>query len=565
VRISYIAALIILAILLLYSSVFGVKWIGSIIVMLNSVVYSSTIAVLVLIFSIMLFSVISHFRINKGRISMDDMILFKLKPKLKELKDEELKDAFKELNSFLLYLKKKRLDYALTFLSSGKGPVEILLIVKKSSTNVPREEYAKMIVTDLKVSCRRWIISSYNTSDNIVNAIKSFLFSTSLKTLNAELLLPHIWFTLPYDYSLGLDHEIVNYKCVERKEEVVIRLGRIDGMNEDFILTADDINKHVLILGSTGLGKTTTTSIIVSELIKHGIKVLVVDWHDEYFNLLQKVGVPSEMIKVYNATNPYPLNPFDSRHGESVDEKVSLIVDIMESTLNLPAPQSYYLYEILQKELREHASGISFSALLSKLKEYSDVTEGYAGREARYALMRKIRPLTIGQAKKLFEHVGSVKEELIEKPVTIVELGKVKNNTLRKIYTLFLLKEIFSTYTSEGLSNELKLVIVLDEFHNLISASCDVLERLFSEIRKFGVGLIVVSQTLFDLPSYVLRNVNTKIIHSVKTYRDLKELVNILPYGPNYQDIIVNLSVGEALVYKVDMQHPIKVSIEFSF
>ena len=570
----YVVLLIIFALLLLYSSVFGVDWLHSLVkttivgyggVVLSNVMYFITM--LVLITGAVVCSAVFYLRSWEGRKRhIGNVVLFKLKPKLRELKDEELKDAFKELNSFLLYLKKKGFSYALTFLSDKGKAVEILLIVKNPSTDVLQEEFAKMIVTDLKVSCRRWTIHNYGISNDIIDAIKSAFFCFSLKTMNAELILPHVYFTLPYDYSLGLDHDIVSYKRVEEVEqEIGIKLGKIDGTGEDFVLTVDDINKHILILGSTGLGKTTTSSIIISELAKHGIRVLIIDWHDEYFRLLRKIGIPREMIKVYNARKPYPLNPFDFKHGESVDEKVSFIVDIMESTLSLSAPQSYYLYEILQEELRDHVSGISFSTLLSKLKEYSDVTEGYSGREARYALMRKIRPLTIGQAKKLFEYTGSAKKELMGKPITIIELGKIRNNTLRRIYTLFLLKEIFSMYTQKGLSSKLKLVVVLDEFHNLASTSCDVLERLFSEIRKFGVGLIVVSQTLFDLPSYVLRNVNTKIIHSVKTYRDIKELVNILPYGPRYQDVIINLTVGEAVVYKVDMQHPVKVHIELPF
>ena len=165
------------------------------------------------------------------------------------------------------------------------------------------------------------------------------------------------------------------------------------------------------------------------------IPVLIIDWHDEYFNLLLKLGLSHNAVKVYNVNNPYPLDPFAAKNSESLDEKISYIVDILESTLNLTPPQSYYLYEVLYEECKKGYSEMSFNVLFEKLKSYSDIIEGYSGREARFALLRKIRLLTIGQAKKLFKTQDSKNTELVGKPVTIVELGRIKNNTLRRTYT----------------------------------------------------------------------------------------------------------------------------------
>lgn len=522
----------------------------------------------VMVFAIVLIAYLRVLYKTKGNVSKSDVVIFKVKPMLSELKENELKDAFKELNTFLLYLRNKGYEHALTFLSSKSKPVEVILLIKLPPRgNVSIDNFSKIITTDFKISCKKWNISIIRYKNTLINLVKNMLFNTASKAIHQDFLL-NMYFALPYDLDLNANFSVIDFKHDKNvtKDNVKIKLGIVEGIGKELILTLNDINKHVLILGSTGLGKTTTSSILALELIKHNIPVLIIDWHDEYFNLLLKLGLPYNAVKVYDANNPYPLDPFATRNSESLDERISYIVDILESTLNLTPPQSYYLYEVLYDECKKGYSEMSFSILFEKLKNYGDIMEGYSGREARFALLRKIRLLTIGQAKKLFKIQDEMNAELISKLATIIELGRIKNNTLRRTYTLFLLKKVFSTYTEKGLSNNLKLAIVLDEFHNLVNNQpCNVLERLFSEIRKFGIGLIVVSQTVAGLPNFVLRNTNTKIIHSIKTFQDLKELMNIIPYGPKFQDVILNLSVGEALVYKVSMQYPVKVSIKLPY
>lgn len=523
------------------------------------------ILVSITIFAIVLVAYLRILYRTNRNISKNDVAIFKVKPMLRELKEEELKDAFKELNAFLLYLRNKGYEHALTFLSSKDKPVEVILLIKlPPERKVSADNFSKIIATDFKISCKKWNISIVGYKDTLTNLVKNILFNTTSKAIHHDFLL-NMYFALPYDLDLSANFNVIDFKHdrIIVKDDAKIKLGIVEGTEKELVLTLDDINKHVLILGSTGLGKTTTSSILTLELIRHNIPVLIIDWHDEYFNLLLKLGLSHNAVKVYNVNNPYPLDPFAAKNSESLDEKISYIVDILESTLNLTPPQSYYLYEVLYEECKKGYSEMSFNVLFEKLKSYNDIIEGYSGREARFALLRKIRLLTIGQAKKLFKIQDSKNTKLVRKPVTIIELGRIKNNTLRRTYTLFLLKELFSTYTEKGLSSNLKLAVVLDEFHNLINNQpCNVLERLFSEIRKFGVGLIVVSQTVAGLPNFVLRNANTKIIHSIKTFQDLKELINIIPYGPKFQDVILNLSVGEALVYKVSMQYPVKVSIK---
>lgn len=522
----------------------------------------------VMVFVIVLIAYLRVLYKTKGNVSKSDVVIFKVKPMLSKLKENELKDAFKELNTFLLYLRNKGYEHALTFLSSKSKPVEVILLIKLPPRgNVSIDNFSKIITTDFKISCKKWDISIIRYKNTLINLVKNMLFNTASKAIHQDFLL-NMYFALPYDLDLNANFSVIDFKYDKNvtKDNVKIKLGIVEGTGKELILTLNDINKHVLILGSTGLGKTTTSSILALELIKHNIPVLIIDWHDEYFNLLLKLGLPYNAVKVYDVNNPYPLDPFATRNSESLDERISYIVDILESTLNLTPPQSYYLYEVLYDECKKGYSEMSFSILFEKLKNYGDIMEGYSGREARFALLRKIRLLTIGQAKKLFKIQDEMNAELISKLATIIELGRIKNNTLRRTYTLFLLKKVFSTYTEKGLSNNLKLAIVLDEFHNLVNNQpCNVLERLFSEIRKFGVGLIVVSQTVAGLPNFVLRNTNTKIIHSIKTFQDLKELMNIIPYGPKFQDVILNLSVGEALVYKVSMQYPVKVSIKLPY
>lgn len=489
-------------------------------------------------------------------------ISFKIKPLLKSLDENEVDYSFRELNAYLLHLRNRGYKYALTFMNKPKKPIEIILTVfSDNKMEKSMSDLDDLLKEEFKIMCKKWSITLLNKPSEVANLIR-YIPNIASISINTKHVLRDFSFLhilkLPLDASLNLNtlQDSSLHSIEEVAEEEGINIGKIEEEDIKLLLSTNDVNRHIIILGSTGSGKTTTSSIIAYGLYRLKIPVIIIDWHDEYCEKLAKLGI--ERVRIYNIKNPYSINPF-ALVKHSYEESTTIIVDILESVLGLTYPQAYYLYEILSKDSKNYDLNLSFNFLLEKLRDYVDTSEGYSGREARYALMRKIKPLTLGQAKKLF--LNSNTEELITDGITIIELGGISNNTLRRLYVMFLLKKIYDEVSRRGLTNDLRLAVIIDEFHNLADVSNVLLEKLFSEIRKYGVGLIIVSQSLHDIPNYVVRNINTKIIHSIRTYRDLKELVNTLPRGPELSDLILNLKVGEALVHRSNVPYLVKAII----
>ena len=345
-----------------------------------------------------------------------------------------------------------------------------------------------------------------------------------------------------------------------------ICLGEIIGSNKPYCIRLSEILRHVLIVGTTGSGKTTTASVICKNVLNKGKRIIVFDWNGEYREVLRRIGVRDGDIVIFDKLNPLRINPFEYGGSDDYEEYVEQIIDILESVLQLTPPQTYFLYQtfIEKKDIN------SFGALLQALSRSPFDVEGYSGREARFALIRKIRPLTFSSAKRVFVRANDL-ERIVNgndysSKIFIIDLSWITNVTLRKLYTLFLLKTIFDKVSLRKWSKEniLRYLVVIDEAHNILVENNELLQRVFSEVRKFGVGLIAISQSVTEMPNYVLRNTNVKIFHAIRSYRDIKEVIGLMPPNTNVQNILISLNVGEALIYDSASKYPIKVRIKVS-
>ncbi len=296
--------------------------------------------------------------------------------------------------------------------------------------------------------------------------------------------------------------------------------------------------QHTIILGSTGSGKTYTCSRIVA---RAGTYVrLVLDWHGEYGDLVDGV-----VINPYN----YPVNPFTT-------DKYSAIEVLMDS-VGISQPQAY----ILEKILPDSRETVSIEGVVARLETYID--ESSWMRESRIALIRRLSPLTREGYRELFRSRGGNILSLVntaKKPL-ILNLSAIRDPLVRRIYSALLLKKIFIHGINKGFKH--KLLIVLEEAQNLLGRENPVgmIARMLAEIRKFGIGLVIVSQSPSSLLEDSMKNTNTKIIHSIKSSLDLEILSRILFLPPEYQRIIPYMDVGEAVLSTKTYKKPVIIRV----
>lgn len=338
-----------------------------------------------------------------------------------------------------------------------------------------------------------------------------------------------------------------NGKCIELGDIINSILPR------KACIPINMLTHHTLVLGSTGSGKTHTVSVIINRIIErfNEVKTVIFDWHGEYSYLLKR----KRRLVPYNL--PVGITNL-------IVKDLYSFIDILADVLELTNSQIYILEKVLRQLLRR--GGVSLNDIYTVLENFVD--ESGWMRESRLSLLRKMSPLVRTGYSKLFSN--SDIEDLIhrlnyESLPLVIDVSVIKDPFIRKIYISFVLNMIFNIFVNDkDRKPNYKLLIVLEEAQNILSKNNPVriVSRMLSEIRKFGVGLIIISQSPSSLIENVMVNTNTKIIHSLKAGADI-ELVNKSIYlPPEYLRVIPYLEPGEAILYTRGFKKPLIVRID---
>ncbi len=346
-----------------------------------------------------------------------------------------------------------------------------------------------------------------------------------------------------------------------------LKVGRIlvDGASRhDFRLDIHEVMSHVCIMGMTGAGKTNTTKVLIEGLALMGIPVLVLDIHNEYRDVMEKIGgtvvAPGKDEFVVN-----PVAPFDSR---DVAEHVALVTDIFSDVYRFTYPQSFIFRSALMKLLSEDESVSGYPHTLSGLIEAIEthpVKSAY-DNETKLALLRRLLPLVEGQAGRALNGKSTVSlEELLKIPVA-VQLGHFKDFETRAIFSSILLKMIFDYKVSRGVKG-VPHVTVIEEARHVVpprrrEEPPSIGEKMINELRKFGEGMIFIAQFPSQISHEIIKNSSVKIVHRVSWAEDVNLLSSTLNLNPEQQSYLSHLETGVAVIATSGLPGPVLVKVD---
>ncbi len=346
------------------------------------------------------------------------------------------------------------------------------------------------------------------------------------------------------------------------------------------------LNRHGLIAGATGTGKTKTLQIIAEQLSREGVPSVLMDIKGD----LSGIAVPA-------AGHP----KIDERHAaigipfEAGGSPVELLSLSEEPGARLRATVLEFGPVLFSKmlNLNETQSGIiavafkyaEDSALpLLDLKDLRKVllyltNEGKGEAEKNYgristasvgAILRRVVELEGQGAERFFGELSFDVNDLTRVDdrgrgvVSIVRLTDMQDRPkLFSTFMLQLLAEIYATFPEEGDLDRPKLMVFIDEAHLVFEeateALLDQLEAIIKLIRSKGVGLIFVTQNPADIPADVLGQLGLKVQHALRAFtaRDRKAIKLASENYPlsDYYDIdqtLTELGTGEAFVTALD-------------
>ena len=350
-------------------------------------------------------------------------------------------------------------------------------------------------------------------------------------------------------------------------------------------ITGKMANRHGLIAGATGTGKTVTLQVMAETFCQAGVPCFMADMKGDLSGISQ-VGRLSGFIEKrmpeFGIENPefqscpvrffdvfgeqgHPMRATISQMGPQLLSRLLQLNETQDGVLNIVfriADERGLLLDDL-KDLRAMLDWVSQHAKEYTTK-YGNITTATIG-----AIQRSLLQLEAQGADKFFGLPSFDIYDLLQ-----TEGGKGIMNVLAadklmmqpKLYSTFLLwlmSELYSTLPEVGDLPLPKLVFFFDEAHMLFTdtskALLDKIEQVIRLIRSKGVGIYFITQSPTDIPENILGQLGNRVQHALRAYtpkdqKAVKTAADTFRPNPEFKtdEAIMNLETGEALVSFLD-------------
>lgn len=342
------------------------------------------------------------------------------------------------------------------------------------------------------------------------------------------------------------------------------------------------LNRHGLIAGATGTGKTKTLQILAENLSEKGIPVLLMDVKGDLSGIAQPGSDNAKVKERHDAIGfPYAAKRFPTeilslseQNGVRLRATVSEFGPVLLSRiLDLSDTQSG-IVSVIFKYCDDNKMPLLDLKDFKKILQYTtnEGKEEFANAYGRIstsstgAILRKIIELEQQGANLFFGEKSFDPQDLLRLDengmayINIIRLTDIQDRPkLFSTFMLSLLAEIYTTFPEQGDSGRPELVIFIDEAHLIFkeasSALLNQIESIVKLIRSKGVGLYFVTQNPTDVPDAVLSQLGLKIQHALRAFtakdrKAIKLTAENYPISEYYKtdEVLTKLGIGEALV-----------------
>src|SRR4051794_15522899 len=342
------------------------------------------------------------------------------------------------------------------------------------------------------------------------------------------------------------------------------------------------MNRHGLVAGATGTGKTKTLQLMAEQLSAQGVPVFLADVkgdlsgiaspgvaNDKVTARAAEVGeqwtpaaYPTEFLALGGQGKGVPVRATITSFGPTLLAKVLGLNEVQESSLGLvfhyADQRGLALLDLA--DLRAVVQHLTSAEGKAELKELGGLSSATAG-----VILRELITFADSGADVFFGEPEFDTADLLRTTpdgkgmVTCLELPGVQDQPeLFSTFLMWLLADLFHDLPEVGDLDKPKLVFFFDEAHLLFTgASKDFvasIEQTVRLIRSKGVGVFFVTQTPKDVPSGVLAQLGNRVQHALRAYtpddaKALKATVSTFPRsGYDLEELLMQLGTGEAVV-----------------
>ena len=359
---------------------------------------------------------------------------------------------------------------------------------------------------------------------------------------------------------------------------------------EDVFIYPQMANRHGMICGATGTGKTVTLKVMAESFSKMGVPVFLADAKGDLSAMCCKGAssdsVSSRVEALGLASRGFGFEDFPANYWDVYGEKgmplrttisemgpillgrildlTEVQCDVLTVIFKIADDENLLLIDI--KDLKAMISYVS-----EKHKEYS-ATYGNMAPQSLAAIQRSIVALEADGADKFFGEpalsitdwlsVGSEGKGVIQ----ILDCQKlILHPQTYSTFLLWLMSELFETLPEVGDVKKPKMVFFFDEAHMLFDNApkslLEKIEQVVKLIRSKGVGIYFITQNPKDIPDGILAQLGNKVQHALRAYtpaeqKGAKAAASSFRANPDFDTFTVlqELGTGEALVSVLDLE-----------
>lgn len=368
-------------------------------------------------------------------------------------------------------------------------------------------------------------------------------------------------------------------------ESFKIGCAMLDGTvvsGADVSIPMKTLNRHGLIAGATGTGKTKTLQMLSEGLSDASIPVLLMDIKGDLSGIAaagtvnDKITERCQKLNIDFKPAPYPVDllTLSNQKGARLRATVSEFGPVLLSKiLGLNDTQGGFVAMIFKYCDDTKLPLLDLKDFIKVLQYVSD--EGKAEMEKNYGkisttstgtILRKVIELQQQGADVFFGEKSFEVDDLMRISddgrgmISIVRVTDLQDRPkLFSTFMLQLLAELYASCPEEGDMDKPKLVMFIDEAHLIFQEANDALlqqiETIIKLIRSKGIGIYFCTQNPMDVPASVLAQLGLKVQHALRAFtaadrKVIKQTAENYPETEFYktEDLITQLGTGEALV-----------------
>jgi hypothetical protein len=394
----------------------------------------------------------------------------------------------------------------------------------------------------------------------------------------------------------------------------VIAVGNILDRGLDtgnlYYVDVDAMQKHTIICGVTGGGKTNTCFYLLNQLWKFKIPFMVIEpAKSEYRHMMLMSetfkGVGQAFSLGDETVSPFRLNPFEIMKGVKVQTHLDALKSVFNASFEMYSPMPQVLekalnaiynvrgWDLIQNKNRRLPPGVQVGdpdcppEIYPTMKDLYEIIEpitesfGYSeriGPDVQAALKARIGSLLIGGKGQMLNTRRSLPPEVMFGRPTVVELKMVSEDSEKSFLMGMILVFLYEYRESLGPHDNLQHVMLVEEAHRLLKnvptsqsaesanpagKAVEFFTNMLAEIRSYGQGFIIADQIPNKLAPEALKNTNLKIMHRIVATDDRDSMGGAMNLDDIQKRHVTALGTGRAIVYAEKMESPYHLQIMY--